>query len=108
MMIVRFALEGVVEIRAFSAEQCDQGRNQISRNEQRSPALGLFDVDSLVGTRGIEQKAVATEDDVAEGHGAGAAFEEGAARQEPGDDAAVNFEDAIDEARSAAGEEREG
>src|SRR6266513_1120621 len=103
-MVVRFALEWVVHVGAATAEEGDQGCDEVGGDEEGSPAFGLFDVDALVGASCVEEVTVAAEDNVAEGHGAGAAAEEGAVLEDPGNDAAVDFQDAVDALGAAAGE----
>jgi hypothetical protein len=97
----------IVEVWTPTAQQRDERSNQIRRNEERPPAFGLADVDAFVRARGVEAEAVAGEDDMAEGHGGGAAFEERAAAEEQRDDAAVDLEDAVHDLRASAGEECE-
>jgi len=63
-------------------------------------------VHALVFSRGIEKLLIAAEDDVAEGHGAGPATQQGAVAQEPADQAAVQFKHALDHAYLPAAEQR--
>jgi hypothetical protein len=69
----------------------------------------LADVDALVGAGEVEQARIAAEDDVAEGHGGGAAAEQGAVSEEQRDEPAVQLQDAVHDVRAAvAGEQGEG
>jgi hypothetical protein len=63
-------------------------------------------MDAFVFAGLIEELAVAAEDDVAEGHGGGAAGKPAAddALEEEADKSAVDFEDAVDDLAATAGE----
>ena len=105
---VGFAFEGVVAVGVFSQKEEPETGEEVGGDEEGAPAFALANVDALVGAGPFEGVAVLAEDDVAEGHGGCAALEEGEVAEEDSDEAAVDFEDAIDELGAAAGEEGEG
>lgn len=107
-MVVGLAFEGVVAVGVFAAEEEVEAGEEVGGEEEGAPAFALADVDAFVGAGEVEGVAVLAEDDVAEGHGGGAAFEEGEVTEEEADEAAVDFEDAVDDLGAAAGEEGEG
>ena len=86
----------------------EEGGESIRGEEEGAPQFGLADVDAFVGAGEVQENLVAGEDDVAKGHGGGAAFEEGEVFQEEGGEAAVEFENAAVELGVAAGEHGEG
>ena|SRR5687768_13049143 len=107
-MVVGFAFEGVVAVGVFAAEEHPQTREEVGGEEEGAPAFALADVDAFVGAGEVEGVAVLAEDDVAEGHGGGAAFQQGEVAEEEADEPTVDFEDAVDDLGAATGEEGEG
>jgi porin len=105
---VRLAFEAVVVVRVAAAAPEDERRAEIRGEEEDSPAFALADVDALVGARARQRVGIDAEHDVAECHRGGAAGKPEACRaaEKPGGETAVEFEDAIDPMRAAAGEER--
>jgi hypothetical protein len=105
---IRFALEDVIHVRILSSKKRDERRDPIRRQEERTPALALTDMNAFVVARHGKRLRIATEHDVTERHGGGAAAKEGTMAEEKGYNTTVNFEYAGDDAHPATAEEGEG
>ncbi len=77
---------------------------QVCRDEERPPALGLADVDVLMVTAHIEHELVDTEDDMAQGQRRGASFFQGRVTQKPRDRSAIDFDYPAPNLNAAPGE----
>ena len=107
----RLALEGVVFVRAATAQEDERAGEQVGGEEERAPAFALANVDALVVARQLEQVGVTPEDNMTKGHCAGAALQQRAVGEEPSDEPAVNLQNAADDLMTDAadgGREYEG
>jgi hypothetical protein len=89
----------------FSARQGHRAGDAVGWEKKWAPDFALANVNALVRARAIQGSLIATENNVAEGHGGCAAGEKRALLEEKAGNAAVDFQDTIDDASAAAGEE---
>src|SRR5438552_18628862 len=85
-------LKRIVEIGVVAAKPHPGGAGEVGGDEEESPALVLSDMDKFMTAAVVEIGARSGENDVAEGHGRGAAGDWDAAEQAL-EQAAVEFED---------------
>jgi len=91
---IGFFFEGVVAVGVLLAQVRDEAGGEVGGDEEGAPAVALADVDAFMFSGEVEGGGGAGEDDIAEGDGQGAAFEEGGVLEQPGDGAGVKFQDA--------------
>lgn len=97
-----FTLEGIVQIRMLPAEAGDEAGGEIERNEKRSPAFVLGNVDAFVPATSIEALLIAAPNDVTERHCRTGPDPRQPAFQKLGNDSTMGFDYTVNNPRRAA------